>query len=65
MDDIYVLPRSTSEPIKPKTGRKKQADEEFMLIKNLSESIAKRGRSSNNERGTTALSAFGTYVSQA
>ena len=60
------LPKSTSEPIRPRTTfRKRQADEEFILIKNLSQSISNRGKTSNIEKDATALSAFGTYVSKA
>ena len=43
-DMTKEITKSTKEPLKPRPGtsRKKQAEEEYKLIKNLSESIAER-----------------------
>ena len=55
--------RSMSEPLKKQTtSKRKQAEEEYHLIKNLSQSIAnKHKRKWNN----TLFEAFGNYVAQA
>ena len=63
------ITKSTKEPIKPRPGtsRKRQADEEYKLIKNLSESIAGRYKKQKSDKfvAKNALEAFGTYVTQA
>ena len=60
------MTKSTKEPIKIKPNRKRQADEEFKLIKGLTESIAekrnKRRTSENQSAGPD--DAFGRYILQ-
>ena len=60
------MTKSTKEPIKIKPNRKRQADEEFKLIKGLTESIAekrnKRQTSENQSAGPD--DAFGRYILQ-
>ena len=43
-------------------SRRKQADEEYQLIKNLSQSIANKHKKSRND---TVFEAFGNYVAKA
>ena len=55
--------RSTSEPLKKRTtSKRKQAEEEYHLIKNLSQSIANKHKRKQNN---TISEAFGNYVAQA
>ena len=55
--------RSTSEPLKKRTtSKRKQAEEEYHLIKNLSQSIANKHK---RKRNNTIFEAFGNYVAQA
>ncbi len=62
-----VTARSTSEPLrKPSTSRRKQAEERYQLIKNLSQSIANRHKIKKVEKkNDTVYEAFGNYVAQA
>ncbi|XP_028410489.1 uncharacterized protein LOC114542944 [Dendronephthya gigantea] len=69
-DEIMEVTRSTSEPVKPRksTSRKRQADEEYQLIKNLSTSIAekqKKQKMTEGKRETSMLETFGMYVTKA
>ncbi|XP_046863243.1 uncharacterized protein LOC124456987 [Xenia sp. Carnegie-2017] len=58
--------RSTSQPIqRPTTSRKRQAEEEFNLIKRLSSSIAKKRKRRKENNGGNMLDGFGVYVAKA
>lgn len=61
-----VMPRSTSKPLPKSTSRKRQANEEYNLMKNLSVSIANRHKRRQQEKkSVNMLEAFGTYVTKA
>lgn len=61
-----AVARSTSQPIqRPTTSRKRQAEEEFNLIKSLSNSIAEKGKRRKENNGGNMLDAFGVYVAKA
>lgn len=68
-DVTKEITKSTKEPLKPRPGtsRKKQAEEEYKLIKNLSESIAERHKRQKLDKSVakSSLEAFGKYVIQA
>jgi hypothetical protein len=61
--------RSTNEPLKkrPSTSRKRQAEEEYKLIQNLSQSIAEKHKrkTSDKQASNNILDAFGNYVTKA
>ena len=57
--------KSTKEPTKIKPNRKRQADEEFKLIKGLTESIAeRRKRKLIENQSASPDDAFGRYIIQ-
>ena len=68
-DVTREITKSTKQPLKPRPGtsRKKQAEEEYQLIKNLSESIAERHKRQKLDKSVAknSLEAFGKYVTQA
>ena len=60
-----ATPKSTKEPLKLKPNRKRQAEEEFKLIKGLSQSIAERRQAQKAKKPVTnPLETFGNYVGQ-
>ena len=62
-----VSQKSTSQPLKRRlTTRKKQAEEEYNLIKNLSQSVANKNKRKNPpKQNDTMFEAFGNYIAKA
>jgi hypothetical protein len=56
--------KSTKEPVKVKASRKKQAEEEFKLLKNLAVSIGERKakKAKLETQNNATADAFGRYV---
>lgn len=66
--DTIEIVKSTKEPLKSRqiNTQKRQADHEYSLIKNLSDSISQRNKKPKpDETSKKQYDAFGKYVSQA